>query len=351
MHSPWRRRKVPAFQGRAALGMGFARSGAPDMLSRIQDTHGALVREPALDSGIVDSKRLQMFYVSVKHGSFAAAAQRMSVSPSAISHAMKALEEDLGCALFRRSGPQVQPTGAALRLLPMVENVLSGMLSLKSELAVLDGRLESLTIRAPASLMAMMGAGTLATFCECFPEVDLEIVGRGQAPDPALEKRIDFEIGYPQWLPDDVIRRDLVTEEFHAHVAPFHDFGQKTRVSPADLKRERLIIPDRGFLDLLGQHFDPGIVSGLAKWIVPDAEVARELARQGLGVAFLPDVAMGGAATDGTLVRLKLSGIRLRQTCCAWWSPGRPLAWMAEVFLSLLVAQFERPAETGPALQ
>ena len=32
----------------------------------------------------------------------------------AVKAAMKALEEDFGCALFRRVGPQVKPTGAAM---------------------------------------------------------------------------------------------------------------------------------------------------------------------------------------------------------------------------------------------
>ena len=111
------------------------------MLNMIHDTPGRLREPPVIDPGIVDSKRLQMFYVSVKEGSFAGAAQILSVSPSAISHAMKSLEEDLGCSLFRRLGPQVKPTGAAVRLLPMVEDLLVRMSSMKSELAALDGRI------------------------------------------------------------------------------------------------------------------------------------------------------------------------------------------------------------------
>ncbi len=110
------------------------------MLNMIHDTPGRLREPPVIDPGIVDSKRLQMFYVCVKEGSFAGAAQILSVSPSAISHAMKSLEEDLGCSLFRRLGPQVKPTGAAVRLLPMVEDLLVKMSSMKSELATLDGR-------------------------------------------------------------------------------------------------------------------------------------------------------------------------------------------------------------------
>ena len=100
------------------------------MLSKIHDARNGPQGPPEIDPGIVDSKRLQMFYASVRGGSFAAAAQLLSVSPSAISHAMKALEEDLGCALFRRSGPQVTPTGAAIRLLPMVEDLLTRMSSM-----------------------------------------------------------------------------------------------------------------------------------------------------------------------------------------------------------------------------
>jgi len=328
-------------KGFKAIGMRLARMTPPFMLSKIHDSRDAFPNEPVIDPGIVDSKRLQMFYVSVKEGSFAAAAQILTVSPSAISHAMKALEEELDCSLFRRAGPQVKPTGAAIRLMPIVEDLLVRMASIKSELAASDGRLESLVFRLPASLMGMLRTGVLSTFYECFPAADLEIINRDAVETAGLKGRLDFEIDYSHRIPGEMVRRDLIDEEFQPYVAPFHELGQKSRISLSDLKRSLLILPDRFVHDSLARHLEPGAAGVLKKWMVPDSQVAHELARNGQGIAFLTKWAAGSALEDGTLVRLKLPGMEIKRTCSAWWQPNRPLTWVAEVFLSLLAAKLE----------
>ncbi|MES2659855.1 MAG: LysR family transcriptional regulator [Verrucomicrobiota bacterium] len=313
------------------------------MLNKIHDSPDTLAKGPVIDPGIVDMKRLQMFYVSVRQGSFAAAAQILSISPSAVSHAMKSLEEELDCSLFRRSGPQVKPTGAAIRLMPMVEDILVRLASIKNELATADGRLENLAIRLPASLMGMMRTGVLSTFHECFPAAELEIITR----ETGAVTRPDFDIDYSHRVPEGMVRRDLMSEEFHPCVAPFHELGQKSRITTGDLKRSLLILPDPFILDSLAQYLEPGVAGGLRKWMVPDSRAARELARNGQGIAFLTDSALGTSHEDGALVRLKLPGLEIKRRCCAWWEPNRPLTWVAEVFLSLLTAKVGVGEEPG----
>jgi LysR family transcriptional regulator, low CO2-responsive transcriptional regulator len=328
----------------ASLAQGLLARDAVSIMSKIHDRPKDLTDTLVIDPGIVDSKRLQMFYASVKEGSFAGAAQMLSVSPSAISHAMKALEEDLGCALFRRFGPQVKPTGAAVRLLPMVEDLLVRMSSMKSELASLDGRHEKLAFRLPASLAGMLPPGVLSTFIECFPAADFQIVVKEDGLSVGTGEGLDFEIDYVDRVPRDVVRRDLLVEQFSAYVAPFHELGQKSRISHADLARCLLVFPDRLTQDWLLPQMERGLVK-LRKSILPGPDASRELARQGQGVVFLPGWAGGSAVRDGSLVCLKLQGLEFRRTCCAWWSPNRPLTWVAEVFLSLLAAKTGVQAE------
>jgi DNA-binding transcriptional LysR family regulator len=316
------------------------------MLNMIHDTQGRLREPPVIDPGIVDSKRLQMFYVSVKEGSFAGAAQVLSVSPSAISHAMKSLEEDLGCPLFRRLGPQVKPTGAAVRLLPMVEDLLVKICSMKSELAALDGRNEKLVFRLPPCLLGVLRAGSLSTFHECFPAADLEMMVTGEGQDETTRRQVDFDLDFLEKVPQDMVRRDLVNEDYHAYVAPFHRLGQKNRVSVEELRQGLLIFQDPFVLKTLAHHLGRGGEGDLRKWVLPDPRVAHELARQGQGIVFLPDWAAATAVQEGALVCLKLPGITLRRTCCAWWDPGRPLTWVAEVFLNLLAESITREEVT-----
>lgn len=316
------------------------------MLNEIHDTPGKLLGSPEIDPSIVDSKRLQMFYACVKEGSFAGAAQILSVSPSAISHAMKSLEEDLGCSLFRRFGPQVKPTGAAVRLLPMVEDLLVRMASMKAELAALDGRVENLVFRLPASLLGILQTGPFATFHECFPAANLDMVVRGSGGSDLPGMRVDFDIDYVDGVPDGIIRRDLGSEDFHAYVAPFHRLGQKSKVSAGELRDCLLVFQDQRISKSVSQFLGRGADVELRKWILPDQQVACDLARHGQGVVFLSEWAVGNAVEEGALVRLRLPGLTLCRTYCAWWEPSRPLTWVAEVFLSLFSENINRSEST-----
>ena len=311
------------------------------MLSEIHDTRTQALSIAGIDSGIVDLKRLQMFHISVKAGSFAAAAQQLSVSPSAISHAMKVLEEDLGCALFRRFGPQVKPTGAAVRLIPMVEDILLLMQGIKSELAALDGRREGLIFCLPGSLAAILQPDFLSTFHECFPNAEVEIELKNEGSADTSNKLVDFEIDYLQRLQENRVRRDLIREELGAYLAPFHQLGQKSKLTISELKQSLLVFPDRLASELFLEKLGRGNADGLKTWILPNPVAARDLAQQGKAIVFLPQWAIASKVHDGALMKIKLPGLELHRTCCASWSPDRPLTWVAEVFLSLLATDLE----------
>ncbi len=298
--------------------------------------------KPMIDREIVDSKRLQMFYVCMKEGSFAAASHHLSVSPSAVSHAMKALEEDLGCSLFRRLGPQVKPTGAAVRLMPLVEELLERMASMKVELAELNGRLESLNFRIPSGFLVILATAPLSSFHECFPAANLEVILRENERNATEERRVDFEVDYLEQVPPEMVRRELAVDEFCAYVAPFHRFGQKTRVSLDELRQSLLIFTDQIIFGIVAKHLGRSEELKLSKWILPDSRVALDLAKQGQGIVFLPKWVAQPALRDGALVCLKLPGFTVSRVFCAWWAATRPLTWVAEVFLSLLAEDINR---------
>ncbi len=180
----------------------------------------------------------------------------------------------------------------------------------------------------------------LATFSECFPSANLEILLDPRESDDSPDVPVDFEINYLRHFPGDRVRRDLMTEEFKAYVAPFHALGQKSRISITELKQSLLVFPDRlVHQSLIQQVGGRGAGQDLKTWILSNPMAARELALHGQGIVFLPQWAVGGAERDGSLVNLKLPGIEMRRTCSAWWEAHRPLTWVAEVFLSLLAAE------------
>ncbi len=299
---------------------------------------------PRIDLEIIDSKRLQMFYVATQEGTFAAVSRSLGVTPSAVSHAIKALEEDLGCSLFRRSGPHVKPTRAGAHLMPIVGELLKRMSSMREELIVLEGRLEQLRFGIAPNLKGLLKTTVLSTFLECFPAAKVEI---STVNDETQHdgKNLDFVIGYAEKAPSDVVRREIVDEVVGAYVAPFHILGNTTRVSFSELRQRLLIFPDQAIRDLIVNKVLHGSEPLAGTWILPDLESVKDLAMQGRGVAFLPSWMAAKAIGEGNLIRLKISGHELRRSCSAWWLPTSPLPWIAEVFLSLLSAEFDTPQE------
>jgi DNA-binding transcriptional LysR family regulator len=295
-----------------------------------------------IDTEILDLKRLQMFYVAVKEGTFSAAAQTLGVSPSAISHALKGLEEDMDCSLFKRSGPHVSPTGAAIRLLPIVQDLLFRMSSIRSKLAKIDGREESLVFGVSASARSVLSQTALSAFCECFPNANVEVVHIHDGGDRSNEMELDFEIGCSESVPRDVVRRQLMSEVLQAYAAPFHGLGLSGKVATAQLRQSVLVFPDRMAADLVASELFQDSVRGLRRWIMPDAEAARGMALQGQCVAFLPEAFAETCVSAGDLNLLKVSSSPLRRSYSAWWNAGNPLTWIAEVFLSLLAVESDQ---------
>jgi DNA-binding transcriptional LysR family regulator len=70
---------------------------------------------------------LRAFEAAARHGSFVAAADELSVTPAAISHQVKALEERLGVALFRRLARGLAMTEEGQALLPDLRDAFDRM--------------------------------------------------------------------------------------------------------------------------------------------------------------------------------------------------------------------------------
>lgn len=80
-----------------------------------------LTRDP------IDSRHLRVFCTVADTGSLTKAAQRLCLTRTALSHALKALETDLGCLLFLRDRTGLKITDMGARLLPRANALLRAM--------------------------------------------------------------------------------------------------------------------------------------------------------------------------------------------------------------------------------
>ena len=87
----------------------------------------------------------------VAAGSFAAAADRLALTPAAVSLRVRTLEADLGQALFTRQGRGVRPTPAALVLAGRVRRALADIAAALDEFGTVSAPLR---VTAPPTLAA-----------------------------------------------------------------------------------------------------------------------------------------------------------------------------------------------------
>lgn len=77
--------------------------------------------------GILDSRQLLAMVVLARTGSFTLAGKELYRTQSAVSHAIKALENELECTLFKRTGKGVMLTDRGREFLPHAEKIVGEM--------------------------------------------------------------------------------------------------------------------------------------------------------------------------------------------------------------------------------
>lgn len=86
---------------------------------------------------ILDSRKLLAFTTLARVGSFTNAARELHLTQSAVSHAIKSLEQDLECRLFDRLGRHVNLTAAGRQLLNHADKILTEMKHAREDLVAL----------------------------------------------------------------------------------------------------------------------------------------------------------------------------------------------------------------------
>ena len=139
------------------------------------------VRHGALDG-------VEAFLSVARHRNFRKAAAELRVTPSAISQAIRTLEARIGAALFIRTTRSVGLTEAGERFFsragPAFEELVAA-----SEVAREFGQLPAgrLRLSVPPAAVPILLEPLVASFCQAYPDIELEIVASGELVDLAAD--------------------------------------------------------------------------------------------------------------------------------------------------------------------
>lgn len=114
--------------------------------------------------------------------SFSRAAEQLFISPSAVSHQMKQLEQQLGYGLFKRKSQGVELTQAGLELSRYANQAMQ-QLDIGLQRAGESSQRESLTLAVTPSFAQLWLIPRLNSFYQQYPEIELTLVARDQLTD------------------------------------------------------------------------------------------------------------------------------------------------------------------------
>lgn len=139
--------------------------------------------------------RLRTFEVAARLQSFALAAQELSLTPSAVSHQMRDLEQHFGRALFERGHRRVQTTPEGRRLYDSLVRVFDALEAACAEV-LLPQRDQVLAVHCAPSLAIKWLGPRLPTFLAGQPAVNVRLTTGADAIDLALVREVDVVLAY-----------------------------------------------------------------------------------------------------------------------------------------------------------
>jgi DNA-binding transcriptional LysR family regulator len=299
-----------------------------------------------------DIRQLRVFAALAQTGSYTRTAALMNVTQSAVSHGMRRLEQQAGCALFHKRGKTSYVTPEGRLFLAKVQHVFE---ALKEAATVVDGNLADakgkLNIVFTSSIAHMILAPVLREFRECYPKISV-IVRFEDTPQAVLE--IEEGRGDVAIVIEDASFRALTAhalfeDELHFVFSPMHEWAGRQRLTAGKLSNEHFLLYRKSsvtFQRIEDFFLRQGVQ--LSSYVeVPDFEIMKQLARLGLGVAVMAPWAAQKELEEGSLVSLPLPKHRIRRKWVVVHQSGRKLRPPEQTFVGLCKIACEQMTAEG----
>lgn len=265
---------------------------------------------------MIDLKLLRTLQALQQTGSLQAAASRLFLTQSALSHQLKDAEHQLGASLFLRKTLPVQFSQQgkillelATQVLPLVEIAAAQLKSGQVQLQTLR-----LTVECHACFHWLLPA--VKAFRQQWPEVTLALDTEIEhhAVEALCKDELDVVLTTDVRLEGQVSFQPLFELELLAYIYPEHPLAAKTVILPEDLQQEKLlsypIPPERQ--DLFRYFLKKNQFQGQQR-SVGQASQILQLVAAGEGIAILPAWLAEPFVSQGLIVTRPLGDAGLKR--------------------------------------
>ena len=237
---------------------------------------------------------MSAFLAVADERSFTKAAKRLGVTQSALSHAIRGLEEQVGVRLLARTTRSVAPTEAGEQLLDELRPALTGIRGALDRIGGLRdtprGRVRLLVPRLAA--MSVLGP-KLAEFARNYPDVVLD-VSTDETRLDLVASGFDAGVQYGEFIQDDMVAVRVSPDHRPAIVgAPAYFADHPKPTSPHDLLQHQCVNYRHGSGEIYRWELDKGdqsvVVAVNGPLITNDIGLLTRAALDGVGLAFMSE--------------------------------------------------------------
>ncbi|HTZ69449.1 MAG TPA: LysR family transcriptional regulator [Acetobacteraceae bacterium] len=297
----------------------------------------------------MDLRQLEYFIAVATEQNFTRAAARLHMVQSGLSASIRALEDELGAALFIRTTRRVEVTPTGRAFLVEARRVLAAAATARQvvdEMCGLQrGTLSVGMIQGLAPLLEI--ADLLGRFRAACPHVEVRLTSGGSLPLIEGVRGGELDLAFTQFVgavPPGVSAWMLACEPLVAVCAPGHWLaGQKTVALPELIKENFVDLhPDWGTRQLIDQSFEANRLARRTSFEVNDLPTQLDLVAHGLGIALVPEAVIADYAKANAAKPVRAVELAEPEICWelaavfAHDANGKPSSAVTEALLGLL---------------
>ncbi len=293
----------------------------------------------------ISLEALEVLDAIERKGSFAAAAQSLFRVPSAITYAVRQLEQDLGVQLFDRTGHRAELTQAGQELLREGRHLIRAANELESRVKRVATGVETELAIAVSDLFDFNALyDVLAEFYALNYGTRLRVLREvyGGSWDALVTGRADISLGAPGEAPPGggYTVKAIGTLQFVYAVAPHHPLASLPEpLQNQDIMQYRSISAADSSRNLAPRT--SGIIMGQDVLTVPDMQAKLRAQTHGLGVGYLPKSMAEHYAALGQLVIKQVAEPKPEASSFLAWRTGGGKAqqWLVKHLEKLTLAE------------